>query len=60
MNEFGLKLAFAKGYHAALIGAQYNPPYDDIECKIAFNSGYRTGKDQVMASLYNDEIHEVN
>ena len=56
MNQHGLKMAYAKGYHAGMTGSKFDNPYEDFDLRVQFNYGYRSATDE-LASLY--ELEEL-
>jgi ribosome modulation factor len=58
MNQHGLKIAFAKGYHAGMMGAPFYNPYEDFDMRVQFNYGFRSAVGEI-GSLYEPEDLEL-
>jgi hypothetical protein len=58
MNEHGLKMAFAKGYHAGMMAVPFTNPYEDFDLRVQFNYGFRSATDE-LGSLYEPEDLEI-
>jgi ribosome modulation factor len=51
INENQKKIAYAEGYHAGMIGEQFNNPYEDFDLRVQFNYGFRTATDRIDSLL---------
>ena len=54
INEYQKKIAFAEGYHMGMSDVPFDNPYEDIELRIQFNYGYRTGQDRIDSLIKNN------
>ena len=58
MNNHMMKMAFAKGYHAGMMGAPFVNPYENFDLRVQFNYGFRSATDE-LGSLYEPEDLEI-
>jgi ribosome modulation factor len=51
INETQKKIAYAEGYHAGMIGEQFDNPYEDFDLRVQFNYGFRMATDRIDSLL---------
>jgi len=58
ITEHQKKSAYAKGYHAGMMGVSFVNPYEDFDMRVQFNYGFRSATDEI-GSLYEPEDLEL-